>query len=163
MDFQQELTDYPGYVAHVNESLPLLLEYFTFIKALKDKPCTDENFNNAFQSFVKVFEIIPMMVSFIEVPQIVRGRVNTDETPFFSEEWEISYNSKFADFIKLGRFNQEAEPLFYGSLPTENKQEDYLLSCALECCKELSDLDRPVDVQDITIGGWLIKKPIAVF
>lgn len=92
----------------------------------------------------------------------MRGRKNDEQHPMFSEEWEISYNKKFANYIQLGRFNREAEPLFYGSLPVESKHQDYVLSCALECCKELSDPVNPVDVQDITIGGWLVKEPFNV-
>lgn len=162
MDLEQDLNEYSGYINFVNESLPTLVEQFEIVKNLINKPCSDENFNTAFQSFAKIVQVIPLMVSKLEIPQIVRGRKNNVEHPFFTEEWELSYNLKFAHLIPLGRFNQEAEPLFYGSLPTENKDEDYVLSCALECCKELTDKTNPVEVQDITVGGWLVKEPFMV-
>lgn len=63
---------------------------------------------------------------------------------------------------KIRSINQEAEPLFYGPLPTESKEMDYVLSCALECCKELSIEYNMPDVQDITVSGWVIEQPFNV-
>lgn len=39
---------------------------------------------------------------------------------------------------------------------------DYVLSCALECCKELSIEYGTPDLQDITGSGWMIEEPFNV-
>ncbi|RZK13486.1 MAG: hypothetical protein EOO43_17855 [Flavobacterium sp.] len=99
------------------------------------------------------------MASVINIPQVVRGRPNYNNE-IFSKQSDISYNSECRNRIEFGRFNQKGEPLFYASLPTEKKTIDYVLSCALECCKELTFGNN--NSQDITIGGWTINQPFPV-
>jgi hypothetical protein len=161
MDLRQIIASYPGYAEHIHSSISELQGEFEATKKLLLKNLSDENFNAAFQSFYKIVRIIPLLKSVISIPQIVRGRPNYNGE-IFSEKSDISYNSKRPDLIKLGRFNRVFEPLFYGSLPVESSKLDYVLACALECGKELTDQHNPPQVQDFTIGAWVVETPFDV-
>ena len=162
MDLSAALNNNPDYVKRVNESVAILHNHFIEIKKHLDQPLTDDNFNDAYQRFIKIFDIIPILKVKLPMPQIIRGRPHQYGTPLCNERWQVSYNWRFQNKIKLGRFNQQAEPLFYGSLPTESKDMDAVLSCALECCKELSIEYNTPDLQDITVSGWMIDQPFNV-
>jgi hypothetical protein len=101
------------------------------------------------------------MESLLPFPQIIRGRPNK-ENEMFCQESDISYISNKEDFdkISLGRFNRKRESMFYGAIPTENKETDYIKTSMLECCKELSSFT--VERQLITVGGWLVKEKFHV-
>lgn len=162
MDLSTILASNPDYISRVNNSVGILQSNFTEIKKYLDGPLSDDNFNKTFLLFLDVFDLIPLLKAKLTMPQIVRGRMHKQGDSLCNERWQVSYNWRFKDKIKLGRFNQEGEPLFYGSLPTESKEMDYVLSCSLECCKELADEYNAPDVQDITLSGWLIDKPFEV-
>lgn len=157
MDLLTELRNDPDYINVVNESYETLNGHFEKIKEILYKPLSDENFNDAAQRFYEIFSKIPLMTVPVIAPQLIRGRPHFKGDPLCSERWQITYNWRYRNTIKLGRFNQEREPLFYASLPTETEQVDYVLSSALECCKELS-IEYPNDVQDITVSVWRIKE-----
>ena len=158
MNLSKALNKNPNYVKRVNENVDKLRADFETIKKLLKEPLSDD----ALRPFFNIFEIIPILTVKLQMPQIVRGRPHQKGDPLCNERWQVSYNWRFKNKIKLGRFNREGEPLFYGSLPTQSEEMDYVLTCSVECCKELSlEYDAP-NLQDITIGGWEIKKPFNV-
>ena len=162
VDLAHQLENNPDYIKRVNKSITQVSKYFNEIKGLINKPLCDENFIIAYQRFIDIFDIIPLLIVKLPMPQIVRGRPLYKDDPLCTERWQISYNWRFQDKIQIGRFNRIKEPLFYGSLPTQSEKMDYVLTCALECCKELSlEYDVP-DIQDITIGGWIIENAFNV-
>lgn len=152
-------------ISDVNSSVADLWSYFDDIISTRHYRFTDEDIdekvNRVFQNFVKIIKLVPLMASIVEIPQIVRGRANYNSEIFSTQE-QISYNKTCPEHIAFGRFNQACEPMFYGSLPTETKNVDYVLSCALECCKELTAETAELKYQDITVGGWLVKEPFPV-
>lgn len=161
-DLSKELSNNPDLIERVNESFATLNLHFEELKKLLYVPLTDTVFNDAFQHCYDIVSVIPLMKIELSNLQLVRGRPHYMGEPLVCEKSEVSYNWKFRDKIKLGRFNRQAEPLFYASLPTESKDMDHVLSCSLECCKELSVEYNTTDVQDITISGWIVEKPFYV-
>lgn len=161
MNSIEDLRNNKDLILRANASVPDLWAYFDRIICLRKAKFTDIDIdgkvNEAFQNLIKIVDLIPLMVSFINIPQVVRGRPNQN-FEIFKNQSQISYNSECSELIQFGRFNQKGEPLFYASLPTEAKSVDYMLSCALECCKELSAELNGLRYQDITIGGWLVKE-----
>lgn len=151
--------------ADVNSSVPDLWHYFDNITSSTKVRFTDKNIddriNDVFQNFIRIIDLVPLMASFVSIPQIVRGRPNYNGEVFTCQT-EISYNTSCPERIAFGRFNQKHEPLFYGSLPTETQDVDYVLSCALECCKELTAESTDIIFQDITVGGWLVNESFPV-
>jgi hypothetical protein len=162
MDLAAALISNPAYVKRVNEGIDKLREHFAVVKSYLNQPLSDDNFDDAFKRFLDMFDLIPILKVKLPMPQIVRGRPHYPGDPLCDQRWQVSYNWRFQHKIKLGRFNQIAEPLFYASLPTESDEMDYVLSCALECCKELSIEYGTPDVQDITVSGWMIEKTFNV-
>jgi len=143
-------------IEDVNNHVPFLWGHFDEIIRFKNRsftdPDIDDSINVVFQNFVDIISLVPLMAINVDTPQVVRGQKNCKDEPIFSSEKRISYNKSKMNLIEFGRFNQKGEPLFYASLPTESKNVDYVLSCALECCKELTAETRNYKYQDITVG-----------
>jgi hypothetical protein len=162
----EELAKRPDYIKRVNESLGHLQSNLNEVKTYLNKPLSDDNFNAAFQHLYNIVDVIPLLKVKLPSLQIVRGRPHYVGEQLCSETWQISFNWRFRDKIELGRFNQKAEPLFYGSLPVKSEDGgepiDYVLSCALECCKELTIEYPSSNLQDITLGGWIVEKTFEV-
>lgn len=152
-------------INEVNNQVPFLWNSFDNI--LSYKSCSfsdadiDDSVNSVFQNFVEIIKFVPLMATVINVPQVVRGRPNY-KGELFTKQSQISYNIECPDRIEFGRFNQKSEPLFYASLPTESRSVDYVLSCALECCKEITADFPNFKYQDITVGGWIVKEKFPV-
>lgn len=162
MDLSAELLKNPHYIKRVNESVEMLYSHFDELKKLLHKPLSDDNYDAAFKHFYEIFDVVPLMKLELNMPQIVRGRMHKNGDQLCNEHWQVSYNWRFQHKIELGRFNQRGEPLFYASLPTQSDEIDYIFTCSLECCKELSLEYNTPDVQDITLSGWAIEKPFYV-
>src|SRR5690606_111592 len=99
------------------------------------------------------FELIsrlPLPVHLVENTFILRGRENINGE-VFSKAQELSYNP-LPDKIKLGRFNRENEPVFYGALPITSHNADGQLTTICESCKELFDAVSDQDLRYFTIG-----------
>lgn len=165
MDFSKELANDPELIKRVNKNLRGLKDNFEGIKQLLYKPASDNNFSEAFKRFYLIIDLIPLIKNKLTIPLIARGRTNKIGEPLYNTKAQISYNWANHELIELGRFNRIKEPLFYGVLPTSeslNSMPDaYLEFCARECCKELSDPNN-FEFQEITVGGWRIKKPFEV-
>lgn len=158
----EDFKNNPELINKINSNVSELWSSFDNILALKNKPLCDDSVNLAFQNFVDIINIIPLMATVLKIPNIVRGQENTNNEPVFSTERRISYNIEKPELIEFGRFNQQFEPLFYGSLPTESKNIDYVLSCSLECCKEITQDDSNFTYKDITVGGWKVLEHFPV-
>jgi hypothetical protein len=161
MDLGEIITEHSGYTQHVDTHVDALKLNFEKTKFLLTQDVSDDNFNEAFQNFYEIVKIIPLLKNTITIPQIVRARRN-ENGKMFTEKSDLSYNLKRNDLINLGRFNRKYEPLFYGSLPVENSKLDYVLACALECCKELADQNNLLLLQDFSISGWIVEKQFDV-
>jgi len=166
MNTKDDLRNNIQLIKDVNNRVPFLWECFDNIIRYKNRSFIDtdidESVNAVFQNFISIVKLVPLMAVVIDIPQVVRGQKNTKGEPVFSTKSRISYNRSRMNLIEFGRFNRKGEPLFYASLPTETTNVDYVLSCALECCKELTAEIRNYKFQDITVGGWLVKDPFPV-
>lgn len=141
-------------------NLNIMQQKLALVDSLLYQPVNDINFNTAVKAIHFMVDKIPLMINYMDPVMIVRSRPNYDE--LFSEQADISYNSKCLEKIAAGRFNRPLEPLFYGSLAVENPDTDHVLACALESCKELIDKERPPSVQDLTVGRWFITQTFPV-
>lgn len=154
------------FIKDVNSQVSYLWKCFDNIKSCSNRSFNDDDIddtvNFVFQNFLNIIKFIPLMATIVRIPQVVRGQANSKNEPIFSSESRISYNTSRKDLIEFGRFNQKGESIFYASLPTETKNVDYVLSCALECCKELTATIRNYKHQDITVGGWIVKESFPV-
>lgn len=61
MKAYDNLNEFPNYPKYVDAKIGILQDNLALIKGLLNFPCTNDNFNTAFQSFVKIIEIIPLM------------------------------------------------------------------------------------------------------
>lgn len=160
MALQDDLSNAGEIIEYVNRNVKEFYEYFQNIKDLLYKPAINENYNRAFQSFVKIFENIPLMATKLsESRTIVRTRPNY-ENEEFSKQSEISFHPD-PNKIKANRFNAPGIQIFYGALQTDNKLNLSLTSC-LESCKEFTSSSNPVKLQDMTIGLWQLKEVLPI-
>lgn len=127
-------------------------------KSFRHKPINQENFQEAFGICYQLCDKIPLAVTLIDVPYILRGRPNKINQ-MFSKETEISYNSTNSEAIKLGRFNRPQEPMFYGSVLDEIDHIHFGAAASLECCKKLIDPENKEPYQYITFGKWYLNDP----
>ena len=162
MDLSKQLSEKPQCINKVNESVFKLQCLFDDVKKLLNKPISDDNYNSAFRIFYEIFDLLPVLKNNISLPGIMRARPLKKDEILPAEQWEISYNLKNNRYIPLGKFNQKEEPLFYGSLITDEGLEHQVLSACKECCKELSCKYNPPAVQDITLSSWVISEPFSV-
>ncbi len=98
-------------------------------------------------------------ISKVELDQkyLFRARQNIGDE-VFSEEWQISYNSRRKDIIQLGRFNKPQETVFYAAVPYDNSQH-FVITATLEACKEIFDDTSCLSEFDLTITRWEVKQP----
>ncbi|HTD41603.1 MAG TPA: hypothetical protein VK671_13330 [Mucilaginibacter sp.] len=144
----------------IENNLNVMREKLALVESLVYRPVTNKNFNTAIRAIHFMVDKIPLMINYMDPVMIVRARPNYGE--LFSEQADISYNSKNPEKISAGRFNRPLEPLFYGALAVDNPKTDNVLASTLECCKELQDDERPPAVQDITIGRWFVTQSFPV-
>ncbi|NCD72342.1 hypothetical protein [Mucilaginibacter agri] len=156
-----DLINKPSVISYIENNLELLDSKLSALKALETKELDKYNFQKAIETFYSIFARVPLLVNELSEISIMRSRKNMNGE-IFSNQQEISYNIEKPEVIGLGRFNRIGEPLFYGSLPTESKEENNVLSCVLEGCKELSDKHNPIGIQDVTVGKWKITTPLQV-
>lgn len=129
------------------------IDYF---KSFRSKPINQDNFYEAYKTCYLLIDKIPLASTRVDVNFILRGRPNLTDS-HFKEEWEISYNSRFKKFIKLGRFNRPLESMFYGSVPDELDNNHFGLVAAMECYKELFTEENITLTQYFTFGKWCLN------
>jgi len=82
-----------------------------------NKPVNDENFSILCNLlFNELINKIPVPTLDVHVSVLIRSRPNDGEN-LFSEEWQISYNSRETEKINPGRFNGPRQPMFYACAP----------------------------------------------
>jgi len=148
-------------IAFFEEKLPEFKNRFEAIKQLVGQTANDENFNNAYQHFVKIFDAVPLMATKLNPDlAITRMRPNYNGE-IFSSQSEISYHSD-PKKATAGRFNTPGEAIFYGALPIRDNKLDFSLQGCLESCKALIDKTNPVMLQDVTVGLWRLRETLPV-
>lgn len=132
-------------------------------KSYHEKSINQENFQAALNLCYSLICRVPLPMYYFDVNYLIRTRPNWPDE-IFTEEWQISYNSRNTSGIILGRFNLPQEPMFYGCVASENTIRSYFLvpSC-LESCKELLDTNNKKPFQYLTTGKWYLKEPFYVF
>jgi len=153
-----------GLDSFLNKDLANFQSRFDRLNELLYKPASNENFDDAYQNFYKIFDAVPLLYNQLGGLNIFRAQTNKPNE-LFSTQTRISYNKTNPKCISPGKFNVWYEPMFYGCLPykTEN-EKDYFppaLGAALETCKDLSDKRKEVLMQDFTVGRWSTKTPFS--
>ena len=159
MALLEQLSAIPEYTNRVNSNINALQKKFNLVKALLSQPLSNDNYNDAFHLFYEIFDVMPVLHNNVSLPIIIRGRPYHKSESLFNEKWQLSYNETQTDKIELGRFNQIKEPLFYGSLPTDEGISQQIMSAALECCKKFFNREHNESTQDVAIGFWKITTP----
>lgn len=137
-------------------------EKLSLIKSYVQKNISEENFIQLYTAFYWIIDKVALPQVILKAEYLLRGRLNMGQN--FSEEWQISYNTKNKASIEAGRFNRPKESVFYATIPTENenKNANVTLTACLECDKELVGNNSLIDRHDITIGEWNLKEPFTV-
>jgi hypothetical protein len=163
MNRLEELRHNSELIKKVNSNVYFLKKQFEIILSQDSSkfndPNIDETLTIILNCFMNIIDLVPLMITMVDTPHLVRGRANYNGE-LFSNQQQISYNSQFPELIQYGRFNNKREAVFYASLPTESNSDDYVRSCVLECCKELTAEQKRFKFQDVTVGGWILKEPI---
>ena len=137
--------------------LTKLYDVLAFVESFASRPIEESEFTNIANSFLFLIQNIPLITIELDALGLLRSRPNK-EGEIFSEEWQISYNSRCPNSIVLGRFNRQYESVFYGAVPTENENASMSLTSTLESCKEILDKNNDDPFIDLTIGQWDVKQ-----
>ncbi|MDN3551003.1 hypothetical protein [Mucilaginibacter aquaedulcis] len=162
LDEQISLLKERGLDSYLKRDLHIFKQKFDRLRELLNEPANNKNFEEAYQLFYYIFDVVPMMyhrLSDMPIFRAARNKINE----VFSIQSRISYNKNISA-IPAGKFNVWYQPMFYGCLPYgPSKPELYpppRLVASLECCKDLYNDKTKLLIQDITIGKWQIREPI---
>lgn len=126
------------------------------ISLFKYHQCNSYGFNALLEACLNIMEEIPFQVGNLNVKGIIRSRQN-EEGELFNNAEQLSYNK---DVYKVcaGRFNLKNQPIFYGSVPTFNKEGNYInygsQVALFEVCKELKTNESLTFPSFFTVGNW---------
>lgn len=101
---------------------------------------------------------LPLPVHLYEHSFLLRARPN--EPTLFSKQSEISYNSEKPQLITLQRFNLDEEQVFYCAAPIDGHNANGSITTIAECFKEIFDKKSNWQHKALTIGRWMVRKPI---
>jgi hypothetical protein len=149
----------PELIKAIDKNLVYLQDRFDKLKLLLREQNNSENLLEACNAFYYIFDFVPIMISIVKVPFVLRAVMNDDDE-IFEDEWRISYNTKRLDLVEQERFNLKGEGLFYAAMGVNNPDTDPLLACCLETCKQLAHPLNPPLIQDFTIGRWELKSDL---
>jgi hypothetical protein len=121
---------------------------------------TEEHFNDVFNIWYQLVSELPLPIISVDANFILRSRPSK-EFEVFNDEADISYNSKCPDRIGPGRFNRPVEPVFYGTLPSD-EQEKFIAAVSIESFKELISEGNIHDVLYYHFCKFLVKSPFPV-
>jgi hypothetical protein len=93
---------------------------------------------------------------------ILRARPNFNNE-IFETCSQVSYNKAKPDTIVLSRFNLKCEAVFYGAAPIDSVYANGALTTILESYKKLVDDKSDEPIQILTLGKWVVKKPVHLF
>ena len=151
-----DMTQFNWSIDVIDEFKTKLEEILLFLK----KPITEDNFQALFDICYYLVDKIPLPPIPIDINFLIRARPNYNGE-VFREQWQISYNSRDTNRIKLNRFNRPMESMFYGALPSE-RQSKMVAAATLECCKEIINENNENTAQYFTFGKWYIKTSFLV-
>ena len=147
----------------IEENIPKLKEEFEKLKDLRKLEVSDPNFNAAITSFYILFQFIPLQApQFSENMRVFRARPNDNKNILYENVSDISYRTFNPQKIRVGRFNQPGQAMFYSTLQVEDNDYDASFVACMETCKGLSDIKNPIKIKDMTIGRWRVKSPFFV-
>ncbi len=149
--------------AHLTE-LSLKIET---LKIFRLRPFREDHWGKIYSLWYELLSKIPLPKTEIDVNYIVRARTN-EQVPF-TEEWELSYNTKNTDKIGWGRFNCPKQSYFYGAVPIvkanhepTSSDQQFIMSSTLEACKDITNESCSIPYFDLTVGIWALKNPLVV-
>jgi hypothetical protein len=123
-------------------------------------PISQKNFSGVANVWYRLVSTIPLPVILTDVNFILRSRPSK-EFEVFTDEADISYNTKCPELIKPGRFNRPTEAVFYGTLPSD-KQEKFVPAVSIESYKDLINEGNTNEVLYYHICKFLVKTPFPV-
>ncbi|GAA4327927.1 hypothetical protein [Flaviaesturariibacter amylovorans] len=120
-----------------------------------------ENFPQLVFLFVELMKCFPMPRTEFTTGHFVRARRNRfkeGKLEIFNQKTEVSFNRTPSGW---GRFNSDAETVFYCSCPiSDDPSATASFTANLEVCKEIIDHDDDTAEFNMTISMWEIRKPI---
>jgi hypothetical protein len=144
------------------KEIKIIHDRIGYFKSFRKKPINEENFSELCNTLYYLIDLIPLPTISIDLPFIIRSRPN-EGAVLFSEEWEISYNSRATDIIGAGRFNRPKESMFYGCGFGENADKnDFIITACLESCKKILDPGNTSPFQYFTVGQWKVNQHFEV-
>jgi hypothetical protein len=153
-----------GLDKYLSRDLPIFKSKFERLQQLLELPANNDNYNEAYQLLYFIFDAIPIMYNRLIDVDIFRAQPNKPNELFITQQ-RISYNNDLTK-ISPGKFNAWYESMFYGCLPYKpSVEKDYLppsAVAALECCKDLTNINTEFLLKDITIGRWQIQSELNV-
>jgi hypothetical protein len=101
---------------------------------------------------------LPLPIHLYEKTFVLRARTN--EAKLFTKQSEISYNSEKPYLIELQRFNLDKEQVFYSAAPIDGGNANGAVTTIAESFKEIFDEKSNWQHKALTIGRWIVQKPI---
>ncbi|MGC4059084.1 MAG: hypothetical protein QM743_13355 [Chitinophagaceae bacterium] len=93
--------------------------------------------------------------------RVIRGRLNENDEDFHLVS-EMSYNTASPERIKMGRFNRDKQPMFYGTIPNGSKLSNPGVTSCIESLPEIVSEDGIHGYRDFTVGIWKVESPFDV-
>jgi hypothetical protein len=101
---------------------------------------------------------LPLPIYLYDNAFVLRARAN--ESRLFSKQSDINYNSEKPHLIKLQRFNLDEEQVFYCAAPIDGHNANGAVTTIAESFKEIFDKKSNWQHKALTIGKWIVQKPI---
>lgn len=159
--FESQLQKLKSLLRWTTHDLIYITSLINSIKSFKGNIHNQEHWTEIFNLWYELVAKVPIPKTEIDVNYIVRARPN--EVMLFSEEWEISYNSRYIDKIGWGRFNCPKESFFYGAAPiilaSDNTSQRHFICSTLEACKDITNTNCTTPYFDLTLGIWRVNTP----
>jgi hypothetical protein len=127
------------------------------------KPPKMSDYVNCKKLWKKILDVVPVITCTVDPNcTILRCRPNDNDKQMFEHVDEISY-IKDKSKVKLGRFNRDENPVFYGaSVPIPNPTDVQCITAILETTNSFATLSGADAHKYLTIGLWRPVKPLFV-
>jgi len=158
--FLSEHVDHSNF-SWTEEDINSFEKEFEIISGFLHSSVNNDTFQELFNHCYYLVDKIPLPMFHLNVSFLVRARPNYNGE-IFTEESDISYNTKNVKKIKANRFNRPEESMFYGTLKADSGKGDFIPTATLESCKELLDNTNTSRYQYLTFGKWHLKEDFHV-